>query len=63
LLSTIRWTPDSAVAKGRTNAQIGNALHISEPTVKTHLLRTFNKLGVCDRTAAVTMAISLGLLD
>jgi DNA-binding NarL/FixJ family response regulator len=51
------------VAKGRTNAEIGRALHISEATVKTHLLRAFNKLDVSDRTAAVTTAMALGLLD
>lgn len=50
------------VAKGRSNAEIGKQLHISEATVKTHLLRAFNKLGVSDRTAAVTTAMSLGLL-
>ena len=50
------------VAKGKTNAAIGHQLHISEATVKTHLLRAFNKLGVSDRTAAVTTAMSLGLL-
>ncbi|MDT5076836.1 MAG: hypothetical protein QOJ80_1473 [Mycobacterium sp.] len=50
------------VAKGNTNADIGRELHISEATVKTHLLRAFNKLGVSDRTAAVTTAMSLGLL-
>ena len=50
------------VAKGSTNAEIGRLLHISEATVKTHLLRAFNKLGVSDRTAAVTTAMSLGLL-
>jgi DNA-binding NarL/FixJ family response regulator len=52
----------SHVAKGKTNADIGRQLHISEATVKTHLLRAFNKLGVSDRTAAVTTAMSLGLL-
>jgi DNA-binding NarL/FixJ family response regulator len=52
----------SQVAKGKTNADIGRQLHISEATVKTHLLRAFNKLGVSDRTAAVTTAMSLGLL-
>jgi DNA-binding NarL/FixJ family response regulator len=52
----------SHVAKGKTNAEIGQQLHISEATVKTHLLRAFNKLGVSDRTAAVTTAMSLGLL-
>lgn len=50
------------VAKGLTNADIGRTLHISEATVKTHLLRAFGKLGVSDRTAAVTTAMTLGLL-
>jgi DNA-binding NarL/FixJ family response regulator len=50
------------VAKGATNADIGRELHISEATVKTHLLRVFGKLDVSDRTAAVTTAMSRGLL-
>jgi DNA-binding NarL/FixJ family response regulator len=50
------------VARGRTNAEVGTALHISEATVKTHLLRVFNKLGVSDRTAAVTTAMERGML-
>jgi DNA-binding NarL/FixJ family response regulator len=50
------------VAKGMTNAEIGQALHITEATVKTHLLRAFGKLGVSDRTAAVTTAMARGLL-
>ncbi|UUV28871.1 response regulator transcription factor [Amycolatopsis roodepoortensis] len=50
------------VARGSTNAEIGRALHISEATVKTHLLRVFGKLDVSDRTAAVTTAMRLGLL-
>jgi DNA-binding NarL/FixJ family response regulator len=50
------------VAKGLTNAEIGRALHISEATVKTHLLRSFGKLDVSDRTAAVTTAMAMGLL-
>jgi len=61
-LSTREVEVLSHVAKGKTNADIGQALHISEATVKTHLLRAFNKLGVSDRTAAVTTAMSLGLL-
>jgi DNA-binding NarL/FixJ family response regulator len=50
------------VAKGLTNSEIGRALHITEATVKTHLLRTFGKLDVSDRTAAVTTAMAQGLL-
>jgi len=50
------------VAVGRTNAEIGRELHIGEATVKTHLLRTFAKLDVSDRTAAVTVARGRGLL-
>jgi DNA-binding NarL/FixJ family response regulator len=50
------------VARGRTNAEIGQELLISEATVKTHLLRTFAKLGVSDRTAAVTTALERGIL-
>jgi DNA-binding NarL/FixJ family response regulator len=51
------------VSTGQTNAEIGRALFISEATVKTHLLRAFSKLGVSDRTAAVTAALALGILS
>jgi DNA-binding NarL/FixJ family response regulator len=50
------------VARGLSNVEIGRALHIGEATVKTHLLRAFAKLGVSDRTAAVTKAMALGLI-
>jgi DNA-binding NarL/FixJ family response regulator len=50
------------VARGLTNADIGRELFIAEATVKTHLLRTFAKLDVADRTAAVTRAMGHGLL-
>jgi DNA-binding CsgD family transcriptional regulator len=49
-------------ARGLSNGDIGRALHIGEATVKTHLLRTFAKLGVSDRTAAVTTAMARDLL-
>lgn len=50
------------VAEGRSNAEIGQALYIGEATVKTHLAHVFEKLGVRDRTRAVTRAMELGLL-
>ena len=50
------------VARGLTNAEIGQQLTITEATVKTHLIRSFSKLGVNDRTAAVTSAIALGAI-
>nr|WP_218885637.1 response regulator transcription factor [Kineococcus aurantiacus] len=52
----------AAVARGATNAEVGRELFIGEATVKTHLLRAFAKLGVDDRTHAVTVAIQRGLL-
>lgn len=50
------------VARGGTNAAVADTLSISEATVKTHLIHVFQKLGVEDRTAAVTRAIELGLI-
>jgi DNA-binding NarL/FixJ family response regulator len=50
------------VGRGLSNAEIGRELFIGEATVKTHLLRAFGKLGVSDRTAAVTTAMELGVL-
>ena len=51
------------VAKGMSNVEVGRDLHIGEATVKTHLLRAFEKLGVTDRTAAVTAAYKSGQIE
>ncbi|MEW6403234.1 MAG: response regulator transcription factor [Chloroflexota bacterium] len=40
------------VAEGKSNAQIGAALRLSENTVKFHLKNLFSKLGVTNRTEA-----------
>lgn len=50
------------VAAGGSNPAIAKSLFIGEATVKTHLLHVFEKLGVSDRTRAVTLALELGLL-
>lgn len=51
------------VADGATNRKVGARLHLSEATVKTHLLSVFAKLGVSDRAAAVAEGFRRGLLD
>ena len=56
-LEVLTW-----VARGHSNAEVGARLFIGEATVKTHLVRIFGKLGVTDRTAAVTTAYALGVL-
>ncbi|BDI21385.1 response regulator transcription factor [Herbiconiux sp. L3-i23] len=50
------------VADGLSNPDIARRLFIGEATVKTHLLHVFEKLGVSDRTRAVTLALELGIL-
>ena len=50
------------VAGGTSNKEIGQQLHISEATVKSHLSHIFGKLEVDDRTAAVTAALERGII-
>ena len=50
------------VAEGASNSAIAGRLHISQATVKSHLINIFGKLGVSDRTAAVTVALQRGIL-
>lgn len=50
------------VRLGKSNKQIARSLHVSEATVKTHLIHAFGKLGVDDRTAAVSVALKRGIL-
>lgn len=50
------------VAQGTSNKQIAKELWIGETTVKSHLLHVYEKLGVTDRTAAVTAALRRGII-
>lgn len=50
------------VAEGASNRDVAAALYISEATVKTHLVHIYDKLGVSDRTAAVTTALRAGII-
>jgi DNA-binding NarL/FixJ family response regulator len=50
------------VAQARSNAQIANALGISEPSVKRYLRNVFDKLGAVSRIDAVNKAIAASLI-
>lgn len=52
----------SLVAGGASNKQAAKALHISVATIKSHLIHIYEKLGVSDRTAAVTTALERGII-
>ncbi|MFD8750735.1 response regulator [Kitasatospora sp. NPDC059577] len=50
------------VAHGASNKEVANDLFVSEASVKTHLLRIYDKLGVRDRAGAVGEAFRRGLV-
>ena len=51
------------IAGGRSNAEIGRDLFVSEATVKTHVNRIFAKTGSRDRSQAVAYAHRQGLVE
>lgn len=50
------------VSQGLTNKDVARRLHVSEATVKSHLVHCFTKLGVDNRTAAIAAAVDLGII-
>jgi DNA-binding NarL/FixJ family response regulator len=50
------------IARGKRNKEIGAELSIAEDTVKMHVKSILMKLGVSDRTEAVTIALRRGII-
>jgi len=51
------------LARGLTGPQIAAELHVSPSTIKTHLGRLYERLGVSDRAAAVAEGMRRGLIE
>jgi DNA-binding NarL/FixJ family response regulator len=51
------------VARGLSNTQIAEHLHMSAATAKTHVSRLFTKLGARDRAQLVVIAYETGLVN
>ncbi len=51
------------MSRGKSNAQIGRELYLSEDTVKTHARRLFRKMGAADRAQAVALGFRWGILS
>ena len=51
------------IARGLDNAEIAAALALSEKTVRNHVTRVFDKIGVAHRYQAIVLARDAGLAD
>lgn len=52
-----------AIAEGLTVSEMADQMMLAPGTIKMHLTRLYDKLGVSERAAAVAKAMRLGLID
>ena len=52
-----------SIAEGNSNKEIAGKLSLTEETVKSHVKNILAKLGVSDRTHAVTIGLKRGIID
>ena len=62
LLSEREWDVMQELGQGKSNAEIAEALFLSQETIKSHIKALLQKLKAKDRTHAVVIAFQQGLL-
>ena len=53
----------NGIVEGQSDREIGELLHISEHTVRTHIKNIFKKLCVSSKSQAAVKALQLKLID
>ena len=57
-MECLKWA-----AQGKSNSVIADLTKVSEATVKFHISKVLQKLGVSTRQQAVALAVALGLIS
>lgn len=62
-LSEVEFDVLRFVAKGLSNAEVGQVMTLERRTVRTHLSHIYRKMGVHSHVEAVVMALRAGIVD